>query len=119
MAADPDRSFGEMQLSDEMLDVINEFEEIAYDVSKVEWQNSVTPSPDLNLSAGAATELWAQGVTWDELVRRTKAEEGDLVRLLSRAGEALRQVANLSNSNPAVAKIAREASDAVLRDPIR
>ena len=119
MAADPDRSFGEMQLSDDMLDVINEFEEIAYDVSKVEWKNSVTPSPDLNLSAGAATELWAQGVTWDELVRRTKAEEGDLVRLLSRAGEALRQVANLSNSNPTVAKIAREASDAVLRDPIR
>lgn len=119
MAADPDRSFGELQLSEEMLDVINEFDEIAYDVSKIEWKNGVTPSPELNLSAGAAAEFWAQGVTWDELVRRTRAEEGDLVRLLSRTGEALRQVANLSASNPDVAKIAREASDGVLRDPIR
>ncbi len=119
MAADPERSFGEMQISDEMLDIINDFDEIAYDVSKVEWRHSVTPSPELNLSAGAAAEMWAQGVTWDELVRRTKAEEGDLVRLLSRTGEALRQVGNLSSSNPEVSKIAREASDSVLRDPIR
>ncbi len=108
-----------MQISDEMLDIINDFDEIAYDVSKVEWRHSVTPSPELNLSAGAAAEMWAQGVTWDELVRRTKAEEGDLVRLLSRTGEALRQVGNLSSSNPEVSKIAREASDSVLRDPIR
>jgi len=119
MAADPERSFGEMQISDQMLDIINDFDEIAYDVSKVEWRHGVTPSPELNLSAGAAAEMWAQGVTWDELVRRTKAEEGDLVRLLSRTGEALRQVGNLSSSNPEVAKIAREASDSVLRDPIR
>jgi ATP-dependent RNA helicase HelY len=119
MAADPERSFGDMQLSEEMLEIINKFDEIAYDVSKIEWHHGVTPSPDLNLSAGAAAEFWAQGVTWDELVRRSKAEEGDLVRLLSRTGEALRQVGNLASSKPEVGKLAREASDSVLRDPIR
>ena len=34
-------------------------------------------------------------MSWDELVDRTRAEEGDLVRLISRTGEALRQLANL------------------------
>jgi len=119
MASDPDRNFGELQLSDAMYDVINEFEEIAYDVSKIEWQEGVTPIPEVNLSAAAAAELWATGVTWSELVRRTGAEEGDLVRLMSRTGEALRQVGNLATAHPEIAKIAREASDAMLRDPIR
>ena len=58
-------------------------------------------------------------MSWDELVDRTKAEEGDLVRLLSRTGEALRQLANLRESNATAAAIASGASDAILRDPVR
>ena len=58
-------------------------------------------------------------MAWDELVDRTKAEEGDLVRLLSRTGEALRQLANLRDSNPKAAATALTASEAILRDPVR
>ena len=54
-----------------------------------------------------------------ELVDRTKAEEGDLVRLLSRTGEALMQIAYLKNSNPNAAEIARAAAEAMFREPVR
>jgi hypothetical protein len=52
-------------------------------------------------------------------VRETKAEEGDLVRLLSRTGEALMQIAHLRESNPKAAEIARETAEIMLREPIR
>jgi superfamily II RNA helicase len=74
---------------------------------------------DINYSAAAAAERWTAGMDWDELVDRTKAEEGDLVRLLSRTGEALRQLANLKEGNAAAAAIAFAASDSILREPVR
>lgn len=119
LAADPDRNFGELYLSDKILDVVTEFEDIIFAVSGVEWKLGVEPSEEINLSAAAAAEHWADDVPWDELVFRTKAEEGDLVRLLSRTGEALLQIAQLKNSNPEAAEIARQTAEIILREPIR
>ena len=119
LAADSERNYGELYLSDKMLDVLSEFEEIVFEVSKVEWKNGVEPADELNFSAAAAAEHWAEGIGWNELVAQTKAEEGDLVRLLSRTGEALRQVANLKDSNAETAKIAGKTAEIILREPIR
>ena len=54
----------------------------------------------------------------ESVVDRTRAEEGDLVRLISRTGEALRQLANL-RTHDETAALARDASDALLREPVR
>jgi superfamily II RNA helicase len=119
VAADADRSYGEMRASRGMHDILAEFEELVVQVSNVEWKLGVEPAEEINYSAAAVAERWTAGMTWDELVDRAKAEEGDLVRLLSRTGEALRQLANLRESNPAAAGIALGASEAMLRDPVR
>lgn len=119
VAADADRSYGEMRASRRMGDILTDFEEIVVAVSNAEWKNGVEPAEEINYSAAAAAERWTAGMEWDELVDRTKAEEGDLVRLLSRTGEALRQLAHLRSSNPAAAAIASTASDAILREPVR
>lgn len=119
VAADAERSYGEMRGSRRMGEILTDFEDIVVAVSNIEWKNGVEPAEEINYSAAAAAERWTAGMTWDELVDRTKAEEGDLVRLLSRTGEALRQLANLRNSNPQAATIAAAASDAMLREPVR
>lgn len=119
LAADPDRSYGELYLSDELMDRIAEFEEIIYAVSQVEWRFGIEPAEEINLSAAAAAEHWAGGISWGGLVAKTKAEEGDLVRLLSRTGEALLQVANLRDSNPDAARLAYDTAEIILREPIR
>ena len=119
LAADSDRNFGELRLSDRILEVITEFEDIIYNVSNIEWKFGVEPAEEINLSAAATAESWADGMNWDELVFRTKAEEGDLVRLLSRTGEALRQISQLKNSNPNAAEIARQTAEIILREPIK
>ena len=119
VASDADRSYGEMRATRHMTDILADFEDIVVAVSNVEWKHGVEPAEEINYSAAAAAERWTAGMEWDELVDRTRAEEGDLVRLLSRTGEALRQLANLHASNPAAAAIAHAASEAILREPVR
>ncbi|MEO7658959.1 MAG: helicase-related protein, partial [Pyrinomonadaceae bacterium] len=119
VASDADRSYGEMRASRRMTEILTDFQDIVFDVSNVESKNGVEPAEEINYSAAAAAERWTAGMEWDELVGRTRAEEGDLVRLLSRTGEALRQLANLRKSNPLAAAIAQTASEAILREPVR
>lgn len=119
LAADSDRNFGELYLSDELLETLTKFEDIIFDVSNAEWKHGVEPAPDLNFSAAATVEHWAEGATWSDLVFKTKAEEGDLVRLISRTGEALMQVAHQKESNHEAAQIARQTAEIILREPIR
>ncbi|HSI88410.1 MAG TPA: hypothetical protein VK918_05090, partial [Pyrinomonadaceae bacterium] len=89
LAADPDRNYGDLYLSDELLTRIADLEEVIYEVSRIEWQYGVAPAEEINFSAAAAAEFWTNGSSWNGLVGKTGAEEGDLVRLLSRTGEAL------------------------------
>lgn len=119
LTADEDRDYGEVYLSDDLLNALSKFEEIAFEVANIEWQSGVDPAPEMNFSAAAATALWANGVAWQKLVDETRAEEGDLFRLLSRTGEALLQVAGLKKSQPEAAQVAALAAEAILREPVR
>lgn len=119
VAADPDRDFGAGRVSGGLGYVLSSIEDVVNDVSNVEWRNGITPVEEINYSAASAAERWTKGISWEELVSRSKAEEGDLVRLLSRTGEALRQVAGLADSNPNAAAAAHEAAEIVLREPVR
>ena len=58
-------------------------------------------------------------MSWEQLVRKTGAEEGDLFRLLARTGEALLQISNLRKSNAKAAALASETADIILREPVR
>ena len=119
LAADEDRDYGELGLDDSIVTLLAWFEEIAFDVSTEEWKQGVEAAPEINFSAAAAAANWASQAEWIELVHETRAEEGDLVRLLSRTGEALLQVAGLRETHAAAATTARTAADIVLREPVR
>jgi superfamily II RNA helicase len=119
LAADADRNYGELYLSDDLLDVVRQLEDVILDVSNAEWKAGIEPTEEINLSAAAAAERWAAGMTWDQLARKTGAEEGDLFRLLARTGEALLQIANLRSSNPKAANVARTTAEILLREPVR
>ncbi len=119
VAADEDRDYGEMELDDEIVTLLAKFDEITFEVSTEEWQQGIEPAPEINFSAAAAAAHWASGIDWPTLVRETRAEEGDLVRLLSRAGEALLQIAGLRESHLEAARSAATAAEIVLREPVR
>jgi superfamily II RNA helicase len=119
LAADAERDYGELQLDDALVSTLAEFERIAYEVASAEWKQGLDPAPEMNFSAAAAVVRWAQGMKWEELVRQTRAEEGDLFRLLSRTGESLMQIGNLRESHPTAARVAYEAAERILREPVR
>ncbi|MER3429031.1 MAG: hypothetical protein C4334_13265 [Pyrinomonas sp.] len=119
LAADEERNYGELPLDDRLVIALAEFERIAYEVASVEWREDLEPSSEINFSAAAAAARWAQGVAWSDLVRETKAEEGDLFRLFSRTGESLMQIAALRGAHGTAARRAAKAAEAILREPVR
>ena len=119
LTADEDRDYGDLELDDDIVTSLSRFEDIGFKVSAEEWKHGVEPSPELNFSAAGAAVLWANGASWPEIVRQTRAEEGDLFRMFSRTGEALLQIAGLQRSHPQAAQVASTAAEIVLREPIR
>ena len=119
LAADEDRDYGELELDDAIVKLLVQFEEISFEVSTEEWKQGIEAAPEINFSAAAAAAHWAGGIDWQVLVHETRAEEGDLVRLLSRTGEALLQIAGLRQTHPQAAAIASQVAEIVLREPIR
>jgi ATP-dependent RNA helicase HelY len=119
LTADEDRDYGELELDDDMVAALTRFEDIGFKVSGEEWRYGVEPTPELNFSAAGAAVQWAGGMEWNEIVRLTRAEEGDLFRMFSRTGEALLQVAGLRRSHPQAAQMAAVVAEMVLREPVR
>lgn len=119
LAADAERSYGELPMDDNLVAALTNFERTAERVANTEWTNNVEPAPEMNYSAAACAARWASGARWEVLVRESGAEEGDLFRMLSRAGESLVQISRLTETHPAAAERARLAAIAMLRAPVR
>lgn len=119
LAADEDRDYGELELDDKLVNTLARFDEVAYRVATEEWKQGLEPAPEINFSAAATASYWASGAEWADLVQETRAEEGDLVRMLSRTGESLLQIAGLRHAQPAAARTAERAAEATLREPVR
>ena len=119
LVADEDRDYGELELDDAIVSLLIKLEEIAFEVSTEEWKEGISAAPEINFSAAAAAAHWVGGSDWPSLVRETRAEEGDLVRLLSRTGEALLQIAGLKQTHAEAARTAAKAAEIILREPVR
>jgi len=119
LTADEERDYGQIELDDGLVQALAQFEDVGFKVSTEEWKFGIEPAPELNFSAASAAARWATGAQWSTLVHETRAEEGDLFRMLSRTGEALLQLAGLRKTHSEAARIAAVAADAVLREPVR
>ena len=119
LTADEDRDYGELELDDGLVTTLGQFEEVGFTVATEEWKHGIEPAPELNFSAAGAAARWAGGSEWPTLVEKTRAEEGDLFRMLSRTGEALLQIAGLRKAHAQAAQIAFAAAESVLREPVR
>ena len=69
-------------------------------------------------SAGVAMYYWAQGRSWDEVIKTTGVAEGDMASLIMRTADNLRQIASLKDTHPEVAACAYRAREAILREPV-
>ncbi|MDD5231922.1 MAG: DEAD/DEAH box helicase [Syntrophales bacterium] len=72
----------------------------------------------LPLWAAMAIYFWSRGMEWERLIEKTGMADGDLVMLISRTADNLRQIASLSDAHPEIAKLAARARETILREPV-
>jgi ATP-dependent RNA helicase HelY len=69
-------------------------------------------------AVGVAMYYWAQGRSWEGVIRTTGMAEGDMATLVLRTADSLRQIAALKDTYPDVAACAYRAREAILREPV-
>jgi superfamily II RNA helicase len=65
------------------------------------------------------TEAWAQDMPWDKMIETSKLDEGDVVRMLRRTCDVLRQIARIPEVPSELTQVARQAHKAIYKDPIQ
>jgi superfamily II RNA helicase len=66
----------------------------------------------------ATLYAWACGKSWEEIIKLTGVDEGDLSMLILRTADNLRQIALLKDTHPDLARKAREGIFLILREPV-
>ncbi|MCX7816726.1 MAG: DEAD/DEAH box helicase [Syntrophales bacterium] len=61
---------------------------------------------------------WARGKRWDYITERLSVAEGDLVMLIVRTADNLRQIVSLKETHPDLAELAEESRELILREPV-
>lgn len=75
-------------------------------------------NPLLQFWPAAALFIWSQGCSWLELMKLIEVEEGDMVMLILRTADNLRQIRNLEKTHPALAHKAAHILHLILREPV-
>jgi len=75
------------------------------------------PTPNLQFWPAAALYIWAKGVSWNELTKAIALDEGDLVYLIVRTADHLRQLCDLWETHAGLATSARLALRRIQREP--
>lgn len=75
-------------------------------------------STKLYTGAGVAMYYWAQGHSWENVIKVAGIAEGDMATLVLRTADNLRQIAALKDTHPEVAACAYRAREAILREPV-
>jgi superfamily II RNA helicase len=74
--------------------------------------------PIIQFWPAAALYTWAGGDSWENVIRFTSVDEGDLAMLIYRTADNLRQLASLQDTHPELAGKARQGIQLLLREPV-
>ncbi|MEI6127596.1 MAG: hypothetical protein WCQ99_13710, partial [Pseudomonadota bacterium] len=74
--------------------------------------------PQMQFWPAVALYTWAGGETWENVIRLTKVDEGDLAMMIFRTADNLRQIAALEKTHPGLAGKARKTIELLLRSPV-
>ncbi len=70
------------------------------------------------LRPAAAIYAWANGESWDDVLRRFEMSDGDFAKLILRTADHLRHIDNLSEVFPELSETSRESIEFILKEPV-
>ena len=98
---------------------LNKIKDIRRKLEKKQNDNNVEDSMYINSFYSALIELWVVGEDWEYIINQVQdIGEGDIVRCFKRVVDVLRQFTTIDNVPDELVFTAREAINAILREPI-
>lgn len=110
--------FPTQSISNEVRKTLNKLKNIRKKIAVVQRDYDIDTEMYINSYYSPLIEMWAEGLSWEELTEMTESSEGDVVRIFKRTIDVLRQIANAEYINPQLNINAKEAIKAILREPI-
>lgn len=110
--------FPSQPISSEVRKSLNQLKNVRKKIAIVQREYDIDTEMYINSYYSPLIEMWANGISWEDLTGMTESSEGDVVRIFKRTIDILRQIANAEYINPNLNDTAKEAIKAILREPI-
>lgn len=110
--------YSHLPLSTKVRKTLNKIKDIKRRVDKVQTEYNVDDCMYLNSFYSVLIEMWVNGAEWEDIMNEVEQGEGDVVRCFKRVVDVLRQLTTIDNVPESLVFTAREAIDAIQREPI-
>lgn len=106
------------KISKKVRKTLYECQDLMRKLWRIQQEYDVNVPINLTPDYSSFVEQWALGIDWDELVEGSEVSEGDLVRIIKRTIDLLRQLTVIPDVNPELVKTAGMAIECINRDPV-
>jgi ATP-dependent RNA helicase HelY len=110
--------YSNLPLSTKTRKTLNKIKDIKRKVDRVQTEYNVDDNMYINSYFSVLIEMWVNGAEWDDIMSEVDQGEGDIVRCFKRVVDVLRQFITIDNVPEELVYTAREAIDAIQREPI-
>ncbi len=114
-----ENQFSRITLSPQLRNTLSEIQQLSKQIYRLQNRHHLKTPMILNPVASGLVEAWADQAQWHYLVSSTNIDEGDLVRVIRRTADMLRQLSRNDQIPSKLADTATLALNSLYRDPIR
>ena len=97
---------------------LNRIKEIRRKIAVLQRDYEITTEMYLNSYYCPLVEQWVQDTPWEDIAKQVDSSEGDIVRILKRIVDVLRQLTILPNISEEVKNNAKTAIQCILKEPV-
>lgn len=114
-----ENQFSRLAISPAVRGALNSIQQLAKQVHQLQRKHQIDTPMLLNPVASGLVEAWAGGASWSKLIASSNIDEGDLVRLIRRTADILRQLTRIEPVPSMLSDAAAIALKGLYRDPVR
>ena len=97
---------------------LNRIKEIRRKIAVLQRDYEITTEMYLNSYYCPLVEQWVQDTPWEDIAKQVDSSEGDIVRILKRVVDVLRQLTILPNISEEIKNNAKIAIECILKEPV-
>ena len=114
------RTFIKARASYHVDDVFISIQKITRNLLKLQRDNGIEISVNTNPQLAGLIQLWCKEETkWEDLLRMTNLDEGDIVRASRRTIDLLRHIKNAPHLDSKITELAKYAFELMDKEPVR